>query len=214
MFALLRKDVYVMGRAAAAYAATWLVMAALLPHISKLDTGYMYYIMPACSLSLAMSAVSYDEECRWDRFAAMTPLRPWVLVLEKYLFAYGLLTLITVLGAVSSRVFAGSWEWERLRMSLALILLGLATVLPVIYRFGRRKGGALLLAFWGTVAAAILGAALLNYGIIEVTFGWMDAIPAAALEAGLIVCLLAASALSYALSVRFYRRRQRGWYGS
>ena len=214
MLALLRKDIYVMGRTAAACAATWLVMAALLPRISKLDTGYMYYIMPICSLSLAMSAVSYDEECRWDRFAAMTPLRPWVLVLEKYLFACGLLTLMTVLAAVSSRIFAGSWERERLRMSLVLVLLGLATDLPLIYRFGRRKGGALLLALWGAAAAVILGTALLNYSIIEAAFGWMDAIPAAALEAGLIVGLLAASVLSYALSIRFYRRRQRGWYGS
>ena len=208
---MLRKDLYVTGRYAAAYAGAWAVISLLcsvwMNIHSLLDT------MPICALTVVLNAVSADQECRWDRFAAMSPLRPWVLVGEKYLYAYGLIAMLTALRAAGLRL-AGRHGGQPLpRTILVLVLLALATALPLTYRYGRRKGGALLLALWGAAAAAIMGTAFLNYAAIEAAFGWMDDAPALTLGVRLAVGLLAANVLSYALSVRFYTRRQWGWYG-
>ena len=65
---------------------------------------------------------------------------------------------------------------------------------------------------WGLAAAAILGAAHWRYHLIEAVFGWMDAVPVPALAAGCIIVLGVLNIFSVILSVRFYTRRQRGWY--
>ena len=99
------------------------------------------------------------------------------------------------------------------RTILVLVLLALATALPLTYRYGRRKGGALLLALWGAVAVLILGGSFLCSPVIDLLFGWMDNAPALTLEVRVAGGLLAANAASFWLSVRFYTRRQWGWYG-
>ena len=106
VIAMLRKDLYVTGRYAAAYAGAWAVISLLcsvwMNIHSLLDT------MPICALTVVLNAVSADQECRWDRFAAMSPLRPWVLVGEKYLYAYGLIAMLTALRAAGLRPAAAA----------------------------------------------------------------------------------------------------------
>lgn len=212
MRSMLRKDVYVMGKYTATLSAAWLAIIAVCTRIPGLETEPLYYLMSVYALSVALSAVSVDQECRWDRFAAMTPLRPWMLVLEKYLFAYGVMALMTALGAAAQWLGTGTLDRVDLWVMVVLVLLALAMALPVTYRFGRKRGGALLMAFWGAAAAAIMGTAFLNYAAIEAAFGWMDDIPALTLGVRAAGGLLAANVLSFCLSIRFYTRRQRGWY--
>ena len=211
VIAMLRKDLYVTGRYAAAYAGAWAVISLLCSVWMNIHS--LLDAMPICALTVVLNAVSADQECRWDRFAAMSSLRPWVLVGEKYLYAYGLIAMLTALRAAGLRL-AGRHGGQPLpRTILVLVLLALATALPLTYRYGRRKGGALLLALWGAAAVLILGGSFLCSPVIDLLFGWMDGIPALTLGVRLAVGLLAANVLSYALSVRFYTRRQRGWYG-
>lgn len=212
MFAMLRKDVYVMGRYTAVFSAVWLAIIAVCARLPGLESASLYYLMPVYALTVTLNAVSSDHECRWDRFAAMTPLEPWLLVLEKYLFAYGVMALMTLLGVAARRLATGVLDRVELWTIVVLSLLAMATALPVTYRFGRKTGGALLMALWGGLAAVILGTALLNYAKIEAAFGWLEDVPALSLALGLGAMVLAANALSFALSVRFYTRRQRGWY--
>lgn len=212
MFAMLRKDVYVMGRYTAVFSAVWLAVIAVCARLPGLESASLYYLMPVYALTVTLNAVSSDHECRWDRFAAMTPLEPWLLVLEKYLFAYGVMALMTLLGVAARRLATGVLDRVELWTIVVLSLLAMATALPVTYRFGRKTGGALLMALWGGLAAVILGTALLNYAKIEAAFGWLEDVPALSLALGLGAMVLAANALSFALSVRFYTRRQRGWY--
>lgn len=69
-----------------------------------------------------------------------------------------------------------------------------------------------LLIVWGAAAAVILGTAYLRYEWIELVFGWLEDVPAPLLAAGGGGALLALNAASLLLSIRFYTRRQRGWY--
>lgn len=212
MLAMLRKDLYVMGKYTIVLIITWVVAAGVLIWLPKTDASFLYYLMPAMSATIALNAVSADHECRWDRFAAMTPLRPWQLVLEKYLFTYGTLALLGGLSFLAAWAAASGENNSSTWAAIVLVLLLIATSLPLVYRFGRQKGGMILMIFWGLVAALILGAAHWNYGLIETAFGWVEEVPAPALAAGTTVFLIAANVWSFYLSVRFYARRQRGWY--
>ncbi|MDE7218015.1 MAG: ABC-2 transporter permease [Oscillospiraceae bacterium] len=212
MLAMLRKDCYVMGKYTVVLIITWAAAAGVLIWFPKTDASFLYYLMPAMSVTIALNAVSTDHECCWDRFAAMTPLRPWQLVLEKYLFTYGTLALMAGLSFLVVWAAASDENSSSIWVAIVLVLLFVDMSLPLVYRFGRQKGGMTLMIFWGLVAALILGAAHWNYGLIETAFGWVEEVPAPALAAGIAVFLAAANAWSFYLSVRFYARRQRGWY--
>lgn len=73
MLAMLRKDLYVMGRTVAAYAAVWTVIAGMLAWIPDRRSDSLYYIMPVMSATAVLYSLDADERCHWDRFAAVTP---------------------------------------------------------------------------------------------------------------------------------------------
>lgn len=212
MLALLRKDCYVMRKFAVVYTIAWMIMSGTFGWISGTSGSSLYYLMPIMSSTIVMSAIGSDETCRWDRFVAMSPLRPWQIVLAKYLFAYGTLTLMSVLGALANHVSASRSGVEVLT-EVVLVLMATAMALPLVYRFGRQTGARILGIIILGLAMAILGPAHLKYEWIEAAFGWMDDVPVPTLATGIAGLLLALHLFSFLLSVRFYTRRQRGWYG-
>lgn len=203
MLAMLRKDCCVVGKYTAGLLVFWVILAGLYAGIPEVDQGKWYLMMPVLAANIVLAAISSDEVCHWDRFAAMTPLRPWQLVLEKYLLAYG---LTAALAGAKGRDGLDSW------MVTVLALLSTVTALPLTYRFGRQKGSTVLLIVWGAAAALILGTAYFRYAWIEWAFGWLEEVPVPLLAAGGGCALLALNAGSVCLSIRFYARRQRGWY--
>lgn len=212
MLAMLRKDCHVMWKFMAVYTITWMVMTGTFGRVSGTSADSLYYLMPVMSSTIVLSAISNDEACRWDRFIAMTPLRPWQIVLAKYLFAYGTLTLLSVLGALAGRVSASGRGGAELLTEVVLVLLATTLALPLVYRFGRQTGGRILIIIILGFAVAILGPAHLKYEWIDAAFGWIDDVPVPALAAGIVGLLLALHLFSFLLSVRFYTRRQRGRY--
>lgn len=212
MLAMLRKDCHVMWKFMAVYAITWMVMTGTFGRVSGTSADSLYYLMPVMSSTIVLSAISSDDACRWDRFIAMTPLRPWQIVLAKYLFAYGTLTLMNVLSVLAGRVSASDRGGTELLTGTVLVLLATAAALPLVYRFGRQTGARILGIIILSLAVAILGPAHLKYDWIGAVFDWMDDVPVPALAAGIAGLLLALHLLSILLSIRFYTRRQRGWY--
>lgn len=205
MLAMLRKDLYVMGRYTAYLILSWLVVTWMTIRFWESDAGFLYSMLPVFSLTISLNSVSADEG-RWDRFVAVTPLRLWQIVLTKYLFAYGCLTVMTALAALAGGGGVKLWTVA------AITPLVLAMALPLLYRLGRQRGSIVLLLFWGLTAAAILGTAYFRYDLIESAFGWLEDISTPLLVVGGGVSLLALNAGSILLSIRFYTRRQRGWY--
>lgn len=204
MRAMLRKDWYVMGRYAAYLILSWLLVVWAAIRFLESDARFLYRMLPVFSLTIVMNSVGADEN-RWDRFAVITPLRPWRIVVAKYLFAYAALAVMTALAALAG---GGGELW----VVVALALLALAVSLPLLYRLGRRRGGMALLLLWGLAAAVILGAAFFRYELIDAAFGWIDEVPFPLLALGGGSALLALNAGSIVLSIRFYARRRRGWY--
>ena len=212
MLAMLRKDCYVMGKYTVTLLVVWTFMAGMYALVPGVDGNLFYAIMPTMASSMAMNAVSLDQACRWDRFAAMTPLRPWQLVLEKYLLAYGLIALLAILSALAGWVSTMGHSGLRVWTVVVTTLLFNAMGLPLVYRFGQPKGSTILLSVWGIAAAVILGTAYWRRDLLDKAFGWMGEISGSALAAGTMIVVFVFNIGSILLSIRFYARRQRGAY--
>ena len=212
MLAMLRKDWYVLRKYTVTLLVFWGFIAKMYSMAPGADGNIFYAIMPAMASSVVLNSIAADEGCRWDRFIAMTPLRPWQLVLEKYLLFYGLTALLAALSFLAGWVTTMGRGGLNVWATVIAVLLFNAMGLPLVYRFGQPKGSAILLSVWGAAAAVILGAAHWRHELLGKVFGWMNDIPIPALTAGIIVVLLAVNVGSVLLSIRFYARRQRGWY--
>lgn len=212
MLAMLRKDFYVIGKYTVMLLVLWTFMSGLYSLVPGSDGNMFYAIMPAMGANVVLNAISNDRACRWDRFIAMTSLRPWQLVLEKYLLAYVLTALLAALGTLAGWITTRGQGGLHVWAVVIAVLLYNAMGLPLLYRFGQPMGSTILLSIWGAAAAVILGTAYWRRELLSKAFGWMSDIPVPLLAAGIIALLLAVNAGSVLLSIRFYTRRRRGWY--
>ena len=214
MIALLKKVIFVMDKQM-----RLLVILALLfnliPSASSLGATYAMLI----ALMLPMSTISYDERCKWDRYAAMLPWTPQQIVGSKYVLSYGALALgaaLIILGNFARTLYGGATDWEEtgalLAIYLVLIAVMTAVVYPLIYRFGSEKGRLILVVVFLGIFAMAFGTVVLAMDNMEGIVARLEAISAPVLAAAAVVVVAGATFLSYRLSVRFYLRRREGAY--
>ena len=204
MKGLLLKDFFTISKSLRAFLLI-IVVFACLPGFNMAVFAVVYAAL------LPMTAISYDERCKWDTMAAMLPYSPTELVVSKYLLGYiavlgaAVLALLvhTVYGLVG--VASGSDYVSSIVGGAFSGLLIMALSLPAIFKFGVEKGRLLffviLLAVFGGGAAAMAatgGGALssLANGLGKAT-GLV-----------LVLALIAINVLSIYLSVRFYSRKE------
>lgn len=213
MTALVKKDLYLVGKQ------TWLMLGiALLFSLTKQFSGFGSAYLMVLTLTLPLTTLAYDERCRWDTYLAMTPCRPAVVVLSKYLFAFlmaAAATSVTLLADLARTLvtreaysFAGGLV-ERFAL-LAVILTVNSITLPVIFRFGVEKGRLTMMGMMFSLFAIIVGGAKVIGE--EKMFGWMDRIPVPALGAAALLFVILVNIASFCLAVRFYQRRRAGAY--
>ena len=207
MIGLLRKDLYVTGR----YSLLMLVLSlgiSLLPKMENMGTTYpamVAFLMP-------LYAFTYDERCKWDRYAAMLPYRREQIVWSKYIISciYIVLVEITIFLSALFRdlIRPGSvdWVWTLKTNALVLVMMLLinAFEIPILYRFGAEKGR--------LVVSLILAAGL--FAILGIWFALLRSelrLPPAA-AAGMVALPIALSFASFRLSVHFYKKRRNGDY--
>ena len=215
MIALLKKDLYLVGK----QALTFLGIAILLCISPKFESfGSTYAIVLA--MTLPMTTLTYDERCHWDRYMSMTPCPPERIVLSKYLFtlllvagAQAITTLVPLLrGIVASGADVDlSEKLVVYGSTLAMVLIINAIMLPTVYRFGVEKARlTMMLLYFLMFGIAIGGTRLLGR---DRMFGWMEQMPLALLGVCVRAAVLVLNVVSYFLSVRFYLKRRSGVYG-
>ncbi len=153
------------------------------------------------------SLLSYDERFHFNRCCDSMPVSRKTQVDEKYLLALGYVAVIFLLCAlgVFRRFPAGGERTLLLTAMLAGGLLPVSLLLPVMFRLGTEKGRIFYYVIY-------IGSLILTYGAAGVgaSDGVGQAVPVlgpGAFFAALLV-LLALFALSWFLSVRFYRKRE------
>ena len=209
MIGLLKKDLYVADKSGRLLLILALVFS-LVPALRSFGSTYAMML----TLVIPLNAISYDEKCRWDRYAAMLPYRTEQLVWSKYLLAY-LFTLlggsIILLSALLQGLATGAADLEEtVEMVLMLgvsMLFVTAFGMPALYRFGAEKGRYVMILVLGVGVGAALGL----MGVFEER----PKLPELPLPAVALVLLALAAALSFGsfrLSVHFYKKRQNGVY--
>ena len=147
MFGFVCKDFFV-GRKNTLYYFGFLVIYGVLSVAGVFPYSILAGMVALVGLMLPMSSFAYDDQARWEKFAAATPAGRRGVVQGKYLFTLlvtlaasvlsgALLTALYLLGKTDAEVW-----WEPLAVSAAICLVGLlldSVILPVIFKFGSEK---------------------------------------------------------------------------
>lgn len=94
---------------------------------------------------LPVTAMAYDEQCRWDKYALSMPLSRSKIVLSKYLLGILLNLGVCILVCLANLVFVYFWDYDlKDVMATAVGISGaelviLAVMLPILYQFGVEK---------------------------------------------------------------------------
>lgn len=119
----------------------FLVIMTVIPGINQSAFAMIYFAM------MPITAMAYDERCKWDSLAAMMPYTAKDLVLSKYLLGYFGMGAACVL-SIGANAIIKLFQHSAMTMEDALTILLIACVgvillavnLPFIFGFGVEKG--------------------------------------------------------------------------
>lgn len=158
-------------------------------------------------LIMSITSFSYDDLCKWDRYALTLPLTRREIVRSKYLFAMILLgagLLLALLAGVGLSLAGGGEGLAETLASVAGSLIAalflISVMIPLIYRFGTEKSRLILFA------VAVLPTAVLfllyQFGV-PVTERALKIALFAAVPASVVLFYL-----SYRVSAAIYERKE------
>ena len=174
------------------------------------------FVTTFCSvilMILPISAFSYDEFARWDRYARTLPLSTRQFVGGRYLFVLLLMLAVAAIGAVSAVLlsFTGSVDlWESLGtqlVSLGAALFIVDVMFPLNYRLGPERARPFLFAV--TFLPFILLFLLAKADILDLSF--LDRLQPSQAAAGFALVPLAALAglaVSFLVSCQVAERKE------
>ena len=114
---------------------------AVLSFMGSAASGLMGVIIILTAM-LPITAISYDERAKWDRYALTMPVSRRDIVLSKYLLGLALLIPAMIVCLLFGMI-AGMDFQENLVICLLLAMLSIfmmSLILPIIYRFGVERG--------------------------------------------------------------------------
>lgn len=176
------------------------------------------YILPAIVVIMGMvfpmSSFSYDEQARWDKFAAATPVGRKGVVAGRYLFALLLILISSAIVAALQLLLSLSGLVEQPISELLLPVLACAVAallmdaifLPLLFRFGAEKARILGMILFVVIFAGCAGAGFLAGGAQQS--------PSLSVQALLLAIAVAAAAavaalwVSYCFSQRIYAKKE------
>lgn len=214
MFGFVCKD-FLVGRKNILYYFGFLVIYGVLSAMGVFPYSVLAGLVALVGLMLPMSSFAYDDQARWEKFAAATPAGRRGVVGGKYLFALlctagasvlvgAILTVMALLGKVDAEVW---WEPLAVVGACACFTLLLDSLfLPFLLKFGSEKARMLTMLLFATVFGSM---ALLAF-LVEHGFHFPALPPAAVTLAPAIVVAvtLAALGVSYGISQGIYGKKE------
>ena len=204
MKGLLLKDFYMSMR----YCRSVLIIVAVFFLLSLSPDGNLFFMLYPLILAgaIPMSLIAYEERDNWTTYSGTLPYSRAQLVCTKYLMGLicGLLTCCLSMIGITLRTLPDgqiAQVFAQGMMLLALSLVSPAVTLPFIFKWGPEKGR--ILFYVVLVGVSGLSGAVASIGQIPETLTVSLAAGAAALGVMALVF-----ALSYRLSVLFYRKRE------
>ena len=209
MMGLVKKDFYL----AAGLARSYLIVAAIFLVLSLAgiyEFSFLSSFMSLLCIMLPVNVFSYDEQAKWDKYAAALPGGRRAVVQARYVFTLivsaGAVVLGGAVGAAACLLdpTAGETLWEMVLSTAAGGSVGIllnAVMLPLMFKFGVQKGRLYLALVLAILFGAFLGGvAALASAVQEPS---VLILPLAAIPAAGLLALVP----SYFLSLRVFRKK-------
>lgn len=214
MTGLMVKDFLVMRKSIKTYIlflAFYFVMAAL----GIFPISFITAMVQIIIMMLPLSAFSYDEMSKWDRYAFSLPLGRRVVAGARYLFALSLALFAALFGLVSCLVLSAFFHDPNLvencltvMVSLGLGLLYCDILLPLTYKLGPERARPYFYLVIFLPIILLVGASKL--GMLD-GLSFLEQIPeATAIAFALLLPLLPllGMVVSYLISCRILERKE------
>jgi len=140
------------------------VMAALLMFyiflaLSSNNNAMFGGIVSVIAAILPITALSFDEKARWDKYALSMPVSRTDMVISKYLLGFLLLGCAFLINMLFN-IFASTDTIKEVfilaYILLAIGLVFLSLVLPILFKFGVEKGRLFILVILFLPTAAVI----------------------------------------------------------
>lgn len=214
MKGLFLKDVYVLWKNSkfSIIIASFFLILSIVSGITNESSSIILDVFPFIFVGvLPINLLSYDESYRWESYAAAMPYTKSQLVSVKYILAFilnlSIFCLQMIATALKVFILKSSLEGEfalNIGMFLSFGILLPSFLLPIIFKFGVQKSRLIYIIFYIAVYSLFLF-------VKEVDVA--SRLSRITLRIPVMVALICAAvfvlyALSWALSVKFYRRRE------
>lgn len=149
MMGLVWKDLYVMKSMGRSY----IFMFGIFAFMSLLGIydgiSFVSFLMVMMLIMMPINTFAYDEQAKWDRYAAATPAGRKGVVAGKYLFtalllAAGLLLCVGLqVGMYAMDLHGDDGLLDMMMASMVAVSVGAilnAVLLPLLFKFGTQKG--------------------------------------------------------------------------
>ena len=205
MKGLLLKDFYMAKK----YCRSFLIVIVIFLVSSLVNSDFSFFAVYGCMITgiIPSTLLAYDENSRWDVFCGTLPCTRAQMVSSKYLLglaaqvATALVFAIAFVIASSVRKAPMDDFGVLLVLMLILPLLSAGISLPIMFKFGTSKGR---LLYYITFCAIAAIAYAVSAGVKNAP-AEASSFPLFGVAAVICICLYA---LSWLLSIRFYRKRE------
>ena len=210
MTGLMRKDLLVLRKQLRTYL-IFLVIYGALSVAGLFPLAAVAAMIQILMVMLPISAFSFDEIARWDRYAAALPGGRRAMVTSRYLFTFLVALAAAVLGAATCLILSrttGEPVAEGLAAVLACLGLGLFiadVLLPLCYKWGVERARPWMYVVIFVPVLLFVGAWYL--GLLD----WLNAVPeeaVMALTAGAALLPFAGMLISWRISLAIMERKE------
>lgn len=207
MRGLLLKDWYVMKK----YCRSYVVIAVVFIGASLVGDENIFFLFYPCLLCgmIPITLLGYDERSRWMQYSGCLPYTRAQFVCAKYMIgviAQVVMIVITGLAQGIKTGISGSFLLNDFIAVMLFILIAStfasAITLPFIFKLGVERGRIAYYVMVGIVCAGGFLAAKFSGGSLQI------GIRTDAVLIGLSVAGIMAYAISWCLSIEFYKRRE------
>lgn len=116
-------------------------------------------MMTMIAVMIPLTAMSYDERSKWDRYALTMPISRKVIVASRYLLGMIFIAAAFVLSVLVNMVFSKMYSIESILISLASLSAGItvmSVIFPLLFKYGVEKGRILMMLVFFTPIAILM----------------------------------------------------------
>ena len=207
MKGLILKDLYMMVKYFRNYLLILLVFLAV-SFVQEENLFFAFYPFLLCGM-IPVNLLAYDERSHWDIYCGTLPVTRDMVVSAKYLIGLAVQAVVFLFSAIGQAVriaMKGSFDWESYLVLMSLMamlsLFSSSITLPFMFKLGVEKGR---MAYYVMIGVVCGGAGIAGFAFNEQL---QATIPFGVVLALGVVLAAAVYAVSWWLSIIFYRKRE------